>query len=70
MEFTEEQENVTLFTETYELGGLVKHEKYENHTIDMFKNKGVDYMFTVDHDFISLQKTRSDVFEAHFKNAL
>ena len=39
-------------TEPYEQGGLIKHAEFDGKDIESYKNKGVDYMFTVDHDLV------------------
>jgi hypothetical protein len=37
------------------MGDLVKLPDFENINIESFKNKGVDYMFTLDADIVGLQ---------------
>ena len=41
--------------EDHEVGDLIKLQKYETINIENFKNKGVDYMFTLDSDIVGLQ---------------
>ena len=42
--------------EDHEVGDLIKLEQYENINIESFKNKSVDYMFTLDSDIVGLQQ--------------
>ena len=44
----------TSVSEEHEVGELIKLEKYETINIENFKNKGVDYMFTLDSDIVGL----------------
>lgn len=37
------------------LGDLIKLAQYETINIESFKNKGVDYMFTLDSDIVGMQ---------------
>ena len=39
----------------HEFGNLIKLKEYESINIESFKNKGVDYMFTLDSDIVGLQ---------------
>ena len=41
--------------EDHEIGDLIKLPEYETINIESFKNKGVDYMFTLDSDLVGLQ---------------
>ena len=41
--------------EDHEVGDLIKLAEYETINIESFKNKGVDYMFTLDSDLVGLQ---------------
>ena len=41
--------------EDHELGSLIKLAEYETINIDNVKNRGVDYMFTLDSDLVNLQ---------------
>jgi hypothetical protein len=41
--------------EEHEIGDLIKLAEYETINIESFKNKGVDYMFTLDSDLVLLQ---------------
>lgn len=41
--------------EEHQIGDLIKLTKYENINIENFKNRGVDYMFTLDGDIVGLQ---------------
>jgi hypothetical protein len=41
--------------EDHQLGQLIKLQEYESINIESFKNKGVDYMFTLDADIVGLQ---------------
>lgn len=43
-------------SENHQVGELVKLEQYENINIESFKNKSVDYMFTLDSDIVGLQQ--------------
>lgn len=38
----------------HEVGDLIKLQEYESINIESFKNKGVDYMFTLDSDIVDL----------------
>jgi hypothetical protein len=38
----------------HEVGDLIKLSEYESINIESFKNKGVDYMFTLDSDIVGL----------------
>ena len=49
-----DNEEVSKVSEDHEVGDLIKLNKYENINIDNFKNKGVDYMFTLDGDIVGL----------------
>jgi hypothetical protein len=40
--------------EEHEVGDLIKLAEYETINIESFKNKGVDYMFTLDSDLVGL----------------
>ena len=42
--------------EEHQIGDLIKLTKYENINIENFKNRGVDYMFTLDGDIVGLQQ--------------
>jgi len=41
--------------EDHQIGDLIKLAEYETINIESFKNKGVDYMFTLDSDIVGLQ---------------
>ena len=49
----QEQMNIP---EEHEVGDLIKLAEYETINIESFKNKGVDYMFTLDSDLVGLQQ--------------
>ena len=38
----------------HEVGDLIKLQEYVSINIESFKNKGVDYMFTLDSDIVGL----------------
>ena len=38
----------------HQIGDLIKLAQYETINIESFKNKGVDYMFTLDSDIVDL----------------
>ncbi len=40
--------------EDHQLGSLIKLVEYETINIESFKNKGVDYIFTLDSDIIGM----------------
>lgn len=44
----------TIPPEDHEYGDLIKLQQYESINIEGFKNKGVDYMFTLDSDIVGL----------------
>lgn len=48
-----EQEGSTL-SEDHQIGDLIKLNQYDSINIESFKNKGVDYMFTLDSDIVGL----------------
>ena len=45
-----------LVSEEHSIGDLIKLGQYETINIESFKNKGVDYMFTLDADIVGLQQ--------------
>jgi len=45
-----------MIPEDHEVGDLIKLSQYETINIESFKNKGVDYMFTLDSDIVGLQQ--------------
>lgn len=45
---------VSAMPEEHEVGDLIKLTKYENINIENFRNRGVDYMFTLDGDIVGL----------------
>jgi len=45
-----------LIPEEHEIGDLIKLAEFETINIESFKNKGVDYMFTLDSDLVGLQQ--------------
>lgn len=45
-----------IIPEDHEIGDLIKLQQYETINIESFKNKGVDYMFTLDSDIVGLQQ--------------
>jgi len=51
MSFSNDQ---TLPNDEHEVGGLIKLAEYETINIESFKNRGVDYMFTLDSDLVGL----------------
>jgi hypothetical protein len=52
----------------HEIGDLIKLQEYESINIESFKNKGVDYMFTLDSDIVGLQ-THIQEFNPIFRQA-
>ena len=54
MSFKNSEEST--ISEDHEVGDLIKLQKYETINIENFKNKGVDYMFTLDSDIVGLQQ--------------
>lgn len=57
-------------SEDHEIGDLIKLAEYETINIESFKNKGVDYMFTLDRDIVGLQHhitEFSPIFRQAFK---
>ena len=54
MSFTNAE--VSTLPEEHQVGDLIKLNKYVNINIENFKNKGVDYMFTLDGDIVGLQQ--------------
>jgi len=52
MSFSNEQ---TIPSDEHEIGDLIKLAEYETINIESFKNRGVDYMFTLDSDLVGLQ---------------
>jgi len=51
MSFTNDQ---TVPSDEHEVGDLIKLAEYETINIESFKNRGVDYMFTLDSDLVGL----------------
>jgi hypothetical protein len=49
-----EDNNFHMLPEDHKIGDLIKLEQYESINIESFKNKGVDYMFTLDSDIVGL----------------
>ena len=43
-----------LIPDDHQIGDLIKLAQYEPINIESFKNKGVDYMFTLDSDIVGL----------------
>jgi len=69
MSFKNAEENI--LPEDHEVGDLIKLQMYETINIENFKNKGVDYMFTLDSDIVGLQQhimEFSPIFRAAFKS--
>ena len=59
-----------IIPEEHECGDLIKLADYETINIESFKNKGVDYMFTLDSDIVGLQQhiqEFSPIFRIAFK---
>ena len=46
---------IVTISEDHKIGDLIKLAEYETINIESFKNKGVDYMFTLDSDIVGLQ---------------
>ena len=62
---------ISTIPEDHEVGGLIKLSKYETINIENFRNKGVDYMFTLDGDIVGLQQhilEFSPIFRQAFKS--
>jgi class 3 adenylate cyclase len=60
-----------ILPEEHEIGDLIKLAEYETINIESFKNKGVDYMFTLDSDLVMLQQHISEfnpIFRLAFKS--
>jgi len=49
-------QDTDLIPDDREIGNLIKLAQYETINIESFKNKGVDYMFTLDSDIVGLQQ--------------
>ena len=49
-------QDAMIVPEEHEVGDLIKLAEYETINIDSFRNKGVDYMFTLDSDLVGLQQ--------------
>jgi hypothetical protein len=47
---------IDLVPEDHRIGDLIKLAQYETINIESFKNKGVDYMFTLDSDIVCMQQ--------------
>ena len=52
LSFTTQEQMIV--PEEHEIGDLIKLAEYETINIESFKNKGVDYMFTLDSDLVGL----------------
>jgi hypothetical protein len=44
----------TSVPDEHEVGDLIKLQEYASINIESFKNKGIDYMFTLDSDIVGL----------------
>ena len=58
-------------SEDHKIGDLIKLAEFETINIESFKNKGVDYMFTLDSDIVGLQQhiqEFSPIFRQAFKS--
>lgn len=65
------QETARVQDEDHQVGDLIKLEQYENINIESFKNKSVDYMFTLDSDIVGLQQHIQEfnpIFRQAFKS--
>lgn len=49
-------QDTMIVPDEHEIGDLIKLAEYETINIESFKNKGVDYMFTLDSDLVGLQQ--------------
>jgi hypothetical protein len=49
-------QDVISLPDEHVIGDLIKLQEYESINIESFKNKGVDYMFTLDSDIVGLQQ--------------
>jgi len=47
-------QEVSIVPEEHSVGDLIKMPEFETINIESFKNQGVDYMFTLDSDLVSL----------------
>ena len=56
-----------IIPDDHELGSLIKVQVYETINIESFKNRGVDYMFTLDSDLVNLQ-LHTQEFIPSFRN--
>jgi hypothetical protein len=68
LSFTTQEQMIV--PEEHEIGDLIKLAEYETINIESFKNKGVDYMFTLDSDLVGLQQHISEfnpIFRQAFK---
>ena len=68
MSFNNLEANASTISEEHEVGDLIKLQKYETINIENFKNKGVDYMFTLDGDIVGLQEHIME-FSPIYRNA-
>ena len=68
MSFNNLEVGANTVSEDHEVGGLLKLQKYETINIENFKNKGVDYMFTLDCDIVGLQQHIME-FNPIYRNA-
>lgn len=66
--FNNLEERANTASEEHEVGDLIKLQKYETINIENFKNKGVDYMFTLDCDLVGLQQHIME-FNPIYRNA-
>lgn len=65
LSFNNQDQNIP---DDHEIGDLIKLQEYESINIESFKNKGVDYMFTLDSDIVGLQ-THIQEFNPIFRQA-
>ena len=55
MSFNNNEQDAATLLDEHQIGDLIKLNQYDSINIESFKNKGVDYMFTLDSDIVGLQ---------------
>ena len=54
MSFNNNEQDAATLLDEHQIGDLIKLNQYDSINIESFKNKGVDYMFTLDSDIVGL----------------
>ena len=71
MSFNNNEQDAATLLDEHQIGDLIKLNQYDSINIESFKNKGVDYMFTLDSDIVGLQQHIAEfnpIFRQAFKS--